>query len=395
MDNQLLHTPDGVRDLYGAECEIKLLIQERIHQVFHNYGYADIETPAYEFFDIFNKERGSIGSRKMFKFFDRENNTMVLRPDFTPGIARCAAKYYSKVDGPVRLCYNGLTFINNSSYQGRLGQTTQAGCELIGNDSFAADAEMIAILIDAILSSGLKEFQIEIGHVGFYEGLVKEAGLSDEARNDLRTILRNKNLFLIDDLLKENNVSEELRNAIYALPQTFGGVEILDQAAKMTSNEEALLAIEHLKTVYDILKAYDVAQYVTFDLGVMSELNYYTGVVFRAYTYEIGEPIASGGRYDRLIGQFGSDKASIGTAINVDLLCQAIARQEVLVPIESKGKLIVNKNNLVNAIQLANYFRKSGIPATLVSKDELDAMNTERYDEIIMADSAAMERYGL
>ena len=394
MINQLLHTPDGVRDLYGDECERKLLLEERIRHVFHTFGYQDIETPSYEFFDIFNKERGSVQSRKMFKFFDRENNTMVLRPDFTPGIARCAAKYYSKEEASVRLCYTGDTFINNSSYQGRLAEATQAGCELIGNTSVEADAEMIALLIDSLLCTGLSEFQVELGHVGFYEGLVKEAGLSAEAGSSLKTIIRNKNLFLIDDLLKENGVSDAMQKAFYELPQAFGGVEVLDKAISLTSNTMAVESIRHLQRVYELLKAYGVEKYVSFDLGVMSELNYYTGIIFRAYTFDVGEPIANGGRYDHLIAQFGSDKPSIGLGINVDLLAQALSRQQIDLPLSSKGILVIYDKDPADAIAIAGFYRKADVPAVIVSQNEAQALNQGQYEEVIIANRANRERIG-
>lgn len=131
----LLHTPDGVRDIYGKECAKKLSVQEGINHVFHLYGYENIETPTFEFFDIFNKQRGSVSSREMFKFFDRDNNTLVLRPDMTPAIARCVAKYYMDETMPLRLCYLERTFINNTSYRGRLKEVTQTGAEMIGDDS--------------------------------------------------------------------------------------------------------------------------------------------------------------------------------------------------------------------------------------------------------------------
>ena len=145
MDNQLLHTPEGVRDIYRDECLKKIAVQDGIKKVFHLFGYEDIETPTFEFFDIFNKERGSVTTQEMFKLFDRDNNTLVLRPDMTPAIARCVAKYFMDSQAPLRLCYRARTFINNSSYQGRLKETTQTGAEMIGEDSPEADAEMIEV----------------------------------------------------------------------------------------------------------------------------------------------------------------------------------------------------------------------------------------------------------
>ena len=139
---------------------------------------------------IFNKERGSVRSSEMYKFFDRDNNTLVLRPDMTPSIARCAAKYYMDEPGPLRLCYLAPTFLNSASYQGRLNESTQTGVELIGDDSPDADAEMIALVIDSLKAAGLTDFQVELGQVEFYRGLVEESGMDEEAQESLRELIR-------------------------------------------------------------------------------------------------------------------------------------------------------------------------------------------------------------
>lgn len=167
MDQKLLHTPEGVRDIYNEECEKKLALQGRLHEVMKSYGYRDIETPTFEFFDVFSKEVGTTPSKDLYKFFDREGNTLVLRPDITPSIARAAAKYFGEETDPLRFCYVGNTFINNSSYQGYLKETTQLGAELIGDNSVDSDAEVIAMVIECLLKAGLKEFQVSIGQVDF------------------------------------------------------------------------------------------------------------------------------------------------------------------------------------------------------------------------------------
>ena len=144
MKKQLLHTPEGVRDIYNEECEKKLLLQSDLLGILKGYGYHPIQTPTFEFFDIFGKEIGTTPSKELYKFFDREGNTLVLRPDMTPSIARAAAKYFMDEDMPIRLCYMGNTFINNSSYQGRLKESTQLGAELIGDSTVDADAEILS-----------------------------------------------------------------------------------------------------------------------------------------------------------------------------------------------------------------------------------------------------------
>ena len=166
---QLLHTPEGVRDIYHEECAKKLALQNRLHKTLHLYGYHDIQTPMYEYFDVFRKEIGTIPSRELYKFFDRDGNTLVLRPDITPQIARATATLFKDDEFPARLCYVGNTFINHSSYRGRLKENTQLGAELIGVDSIEADAEMLAMVVDGLKKTGLKEFQVSIGHVDFIQ----------------------------------------------------------------------------------------------------------------------------------------------------------------------------------------------------------------------------------
>lgn len=393
MERKLLHTPEGVRDIYNGECEERLLIQDRLHNVLKLYGYRDIQTPSFEFFDIFNKERGSVASKNMFKLFDREGNTLVLRPDMTPAIARCAAKYFENENRTVRLCYIGNSFINNSRYQGRLKETTQAGCELIGDNSTDADAEVIALLIESILSAGITEFQVEVGHIGFFSGLVKEAGISEAGESELREIIRNKNIFRVGEILESEGVSDARSESFYRLAQLFGNVEILDEAAKLTDSLTALSAIGHLREVYELLTVYGFARYLTFDLGMLNEHDYYTGVIFNAYTHNVGEPLAGGGRYDRLIGQFGKDRASIGFTLTVDLLHQAVQRQHIALPQPDEAKILLyDQENAANAIRLASFFRNSGVPAKILPMEQADGIAE---DGVITVDAASLERYGI
>ena len=125
MYNRLVHTPEGVRDIYGQEYARKLSVQKLIHRQFGLYGYEDIQTPAFEYFDVFSREIGTTPSKELYKFFDKEGNTLVLRPDFTPSMARCAAKYFMEEEVPIRFCYQGNTFTNTGNLQGKLKEVTQ------------------------------------------------------------------------------------------------------------------------------------------------------------------------------------------------------------------------------------------------------------------------------
>ncbi len=369
MTNQLLHTPNGVRDLYNLDCARKHTIEKAIRKTIYTYGFRDIETPTFEFFDIFNKERGSVASNDMYKFFDKDNNTLVLRPDITPSIARSIAKYYSQEEMPIRLSYGGNTFYNNSDYQGKLKEVTQIGAELVLDETSDADAEMIACVIDCLLASGLKDFQVEIGQVDYLDGLIEEANLLEEDEMLLRELIENKNHFGIEDLLSSKDVVPYVREGILSVTQMFGSLEQILEAKQYAHGEKAKQAIVHLEKLYQILTYYGFESYVTFDLSMLGRYRYYTGIIFQAYTHGTGEQIVRGGRYDNLIEQFGKKAPSVGFAINVDQLLLAMERQKIEVETDIVGTILLyERNQKEMAIKLARHLRKAGDAIQLMKK---------------------------
>ncbi|MBQ7563950.1 MAG: ATP phosphoribosyltransferase regulatory subunit [Lachnospiraceae bacterium] len=325
MDKRLLHTPEGVRDIYGKELSLKLSLQLSLLELLHKFGYQDIETPTIEFFDVFSSRIGTIPSNELYKFFDKEGNTLVLRPDFTPSIARCAAKYYMEDRQPLRFCYCGNTFINNSDFQGRLKESTQIGAELINDDSFQADAEMVTLMIECLKQVGLSEFQITVGNVEYFKGLCDEFGIEEEAELGLREMISNKNLFGAEDLLNELEIKGSDKESFLRIGELFGAVERLDSAEQWAGNERSRLSIRRLREVYEELAKKGYEKYVSFDLGMLSKYHYYTGIVANAYTYGTGDAIIKGGRYDNLLSEFGKSAPAIGFAIVVDSLIQLLS----------------------------------------------------------------------
>ncbi len=371
MSEQYLHTPEGVRDIYGDECSKKLAIESKIRRVFHSYGYEDIETPVFEFFDIFRKERGSVDTREMYKFFDRENNTLVLRPDLTPSIARCVARYYREVKDPIRLCYCGPTFLNSARYQGHSHESTQTGVELIGDGSVDADAEMLALVIDALRACGLEEFQIEVGDVDFFKGLLEEARLSKEEGETLRGLIERKNFFGVEELLSKTCLEENLGELFMKLPELFGDISRISALAAMTDNPRALAAIERLESLQQILDDYGLGEYVSYDLGMLGNYGYYTGLIFKAYTYGSGDYLVTGGRYDDLLTQFGKDAPAIGFAIVTESLLSSLTRQNTEIPTEGTKALIVYREPFRKAaISLGRELRSEGVSLILRKTDE-------------------------
>jgi ATP phosphoribosyltransferase, regulatory subunit len=357
----LLHTPEGVRDIYDRECARKNIVEQRILRQMQLFGYSAIETPMFEFFDIFAKERGSVSDREMYKFFDRYNNTVVLRPDMTPAIARCVTKFYGEETMPQRLCYLGHTFTNSASYKGRLYEVTQSGAELIGDDSAQADAEMIAMVIQSLRSAGLKEFQVELGEVEFFRGLLEEAGISEEEGDELRELIENKNYFGVEDYISNILKKADFKDVFLKLPELFGSVDNIRQAKEMTKNQRAQSAIDRLEKVHQILKEYGLTEYISYDLGMLSKFSYYTGIIFKAYSYGIGDYMVSGGRYDKLLVQFGRDISAIGFAITIDRLMSALSSQKVEFDTSVADVLVVYEEQRTGeAVQVLTRYRRIG-----------------------------------
>ena len=334
---QILHTPEGVRDIYGSEFVQKFELQQRLYRLLAGEGYQGIETPTFEYFDVFSREVGTVPSRELYKFFDKEGNTLVLRPDLTPSIARTVSKYFHE-ETPIRLCYMGNTFINYDNYQGRLKETTQLGAELMGDKSAQADAELIALVVESLKKAGLTEFQVSVGQVGFFKSLLKEAGIDPQTEEALRRFISDKNLFGVEELLAGDAVSPKLRQIFLEMTTLSGTEDVLQRARDLTSNPEALHALRRLEDIFENLKERGAAPYVTFDLGMLSKYNYYTGIIFRAYSYGYGEPLVKGGRYDTLLSHFGRTLPAVGFAIDINQLMRALTRGREREKIQEKAK---------------------------------------------------------
>ena len=367
---QKLHTPEGVRDIYSRECETKLALQKKLNTVLHLYGYQDIQTPTFEFYDVFREEIGSTSTQELYKFFDRDGNILALRPDITPSVARAAATLFEGDDFPIRLCYAGNTFINHSSYQGRLKENTQLGAELIGLDSIEADAEMIAMVVNGLRAVGLNEFQVSIGHVDFISSLLKAADLNEAESLEIRSLITNRNYFGVDELLDSRAVKGSVRKAFRTLPELVGGPEVLEQALSAAPDLNAQMGVKRLQQIYRLLKMYGAEDHISFDLSMSGNYGYYSGIIFRAYTYGTGDAVVRGGRYDHLLEKFGKNTPSIGFAVIIDELMSALSRQKIRTEAAHRNLIVYTEATEEQAIAMARSFRDKGRNIELLKRTE-------------------------
>lgn len=361
FNNDLLHTPDGMRDTYGTEMMKKQEVLQRIRERIRLYGYEEIQTPTIEFYDVFSSEVGTTPVRELYKLLDNEGNLLVLRPDFTPPVARCAAKYFTGEEGPIRFTYAGSVFGNTSSLQGKLAEMTQMGAELINAPGVFADGEILALLIDSLLQSGLTQFQISVGNVDYFKGICQSAGVDSQTELQLRDTLSGKNYFAAEELLKSRGFDRATRDLFLKATRFVSTKEDLAQFLTPDMHPQARGAIERLMELCDVMDAYGFSQYISFDLSLLSKYRYYTGIVFKGYTYGAGEAIASGGRYDGLLSHYGKQAAAIGVMIQLDLVMEALRRQGIDVRIdENAEKIPVDADNYAEQIRMAMTLRNAG-----------------------------------
>lgn len=239
----------------------------------------------------------------------------------------------------------------------------------MNDDSSDADGEMIAMTIESLMQIGLTEFKVDIGHAGVFRGLVEEAGLSDDEIEQLKIYLSNKNIFAVEDMLEDKDIPKGCKELMAQLPDLFGGLSTIEFAKEKTQNPQALEALERLEILYHILESYGLEEHITFDLGMLSHYEYYTGIIFKAYTYGTGAAIVTGGRYDNLVEQFGKKTAAIGLAFVLDELMIALDRQGVKIPIVNDEILILYRSaNRKKAIELARKLRADEQPVRLMRK---------------------------
>ena len=364
MQKWKFYTPDGVQDILFEECANKREIENITRQLFNNRGFREVEPPSIEFYDVFCGELGSIEQESMFKFFDQQGRILVLRPDITTSIARIASTKLDEEIYPIRFSYIGNVFRFDEQVSARLKQRefTQAGVEILGHEGPEADAEVISTIIEAIKQTGLENFQIEIGQVEFFKGLIEQADFSEYECEKIRTLIKNKDYFGIEATLKNKKIPEDLKETIMKLPQMFGTISLIDEIYPKIKNERSRTALDNLREICEILKDYGCEKYINIDLAMVQSINYYSGMIFRGFTHGIGFSLCGGGRYDRFTSNFGKDVPATGGAIGINRLMLALHRQNISIKPHGVETLITYlPQGRKVAVQIAQELRRLGV----------------------------------
>lgn len=330
MGKWQFHTPDGVADLLPDDCAAKRSLEATLRRLFNQRGYQEIETPGIEFYDVYAAGSGFAAQEGLFKFFDQQGRILCLRYDGTVPVARLAATIFKDAAPPLRLAYIGNMYRYNEYGGGRQREFGQAGIELLGSQSPEADAEAIATAIASALACGIHDLQVSLGQVDVFRGFLKEWQITGEEADMLPRLIDSKEMVALEEIADRLQLPARGRDALIRMASSYGTFDLLDEMGQLVREPSALKALQNLRDVLALLDDYGYLPYVTIDLGLLQSLDYYTGIIFKGFTYGIGFPLFSGGRYDSLVQAFGRDLSATGFSIGVNFLLTALRRQNRL-----------------------------------------------------------------
>ena len=362
MKKNELITPEGTRDLLFDECLARRDAEQKLGKLFTGLGYSEVVTPGIEFYDLFNSNTRHFRQESMYKLVDSKGRIIVMRPDSTIPIARLAATRLKEAEFPLRLFYNQSVFENNALLKGRSDEMVQAGIELLGGENKKrSDYEVLSTAVEALAGFDSDNFRLEIGHIGYFKALVDKLNADDEVKEEIRTLISSKNYPVLNDLLDKVD-DKKLANALKQLPRLFGGIDVLDKAASLYTDEKISDILDNLREVFVRLTEMGYDGKISLDLGIVSHIDYYTGIVFRGYLSNIGEAVLKGGRYDNLVGEFGRECNAVGFGINVDSAAKHIMLQGGAHSTEKAQVLIFGEYGYeVKAMKYAHELVKQGM----------------------------------
>lgn len=360
-DKNVLEIPYGTRDFLPNEAADKRAIETKLAELFAEWGYEEVVTPTIEYLDNLTLGSNSNLQDHLFKLFDKDNRTLALRHEMTTPIARLVSSRLKDYPLPMKLSYISSVFRQEQTQMGRQCEFHQAGVELMGSTSAFADAEILALAIQGLLRSGLKEFQICLGQVEFLNGIMEQYQLPTEAKDKLKAAMEQRNLVELETLVDQLGLSDNAKGVLKKLPLLNGGESMLKSAYDLALNEQSRRALDNLSEIYRLLKSYGVEQYVRFDLGIIRDFSYYTGMVFEAYTPGLGFPLCGGGRYDHLLSDFGNACPATGFGMGIERILLALERQELEKPKRARDiYLSYAAGKEAQAVERAGLLRQEG-----------------------------------
>ena len=353
VDRWLL--PDGVDEVLPEQAEVVESYRRKLLDLYYRWGYDLVIPPMLEFTESLLSGSGKDLDLMTFRLTDQISGRMMgVRADITPQTARMDAHSLHR-EGPSRLCYAGTVLHTRARGPLQSRAPISVGVELFGEQSLAADMEVIALFLETLKLSGVEQVTIDLGHVDILRGIVVEANLSVDQEGELFALLQRKAKAELTDWITDHVQREDLGSYLRALPNLAGGVEVINEAKALLKGASDLVqrALNQLDAVVALVQEMDA--HVHIDLGEMPGYHYHTGIVFAAYVQGYGRALGNGGRYDHVGQEFGRARPATGFAFDLkSLVSQSHARYQ-----RSQGIFVPFSNNTELSAQV-DFLRSQG-----------------------------------
>jgi len=340
--------PEGIEELLPPHAEALEHLRRQLLDCYRSWGYEFIMPPFVEYLESLLTGTGGDLDLQTFKITDSlTGRQMGVRADMTPQAARIDA-HQLKRDVPVRLCYLGTVLRTRS--EGFAGSRTplQVGAELFGHSGIDSDLEILEVMLETLALTGIEKVIVDLGHVGIFRGLARQAGLDAEQERALFDALQRKAVPEINELLdvysSTSKLSSKMKGMLSALSGLSGDAEVLKEAARVLKPADKAVkqALEELVQMSEQLQQRRPDVQLHYDLAELRGYNYQSGIVFSAYTPGFGQEIARGGRYDGIGEIFGRSRPATGFSADLKTLIELSKKPRCL---ENEGTIFAPTDN--------------------------------------------------
>ena len=337
--------PEGIEEVLPQQAAQLEAMRRKLLDLYHSWGYDLVMPPMIEYLESLLTGTGNDLDLQTFKLTDQLTGRMMgIRADMTPQVARIASHQLQK-ETPTRLCYMGSVLHTRPDGFAGSRSPLQVGAELYGHAGIESDVEILSLMAATLKQSNIDPY-VDLGHVGIYRGLVKQAGLDASQEAELFDALQRKAIPEIKELLSTWGLATDVKTMLLALPELNGGEETLARAKQLLVDADAsvIAALDNLAQIAALAKQQITGLHIHYDLSELRGYNYHTGMVFAAYVPGRGQAIAQGGRYDDIGQVFGRARPATGFSTDLKTLAaftESVEHNEgaIYAPCENDGEL--------------------------------------------------------
>lgn len=355
---KMFEKPVGMRDTLPKIYDKTASLRQQTREFLRVRGYDFIKTPSVEYYDTIGKA-SAIQDASLFKLFDNQGNTLVLRPEMTTPIVRAASSKLLKEQTPLRLGYFSNVFRAQEVEGGRPAEFEQMGIELIGDETVYADAEVVATAIELLQELQVNDFKVTIGHAGILQCVLRDYTESQSEADELRNLLVKRNYVGFEEAVYAFDLPKAKSDALMQFIGEATNIEKIEDIEKYVRKNEAL---QYMQKLDQLLTAAGLGAYIDFDFTLSSHMNYYTGMLFEVFASGSGFALGNGGRYDGLLTEFDVQTGATGFGLRVDRLLEVLP-----LPVVAQERVLVTftDDTFGAALQLARELRAQGTSVTL------------------------------